>query len=260
VAKTADHIEVLESTGELARDGGPLYRQIAELLEERIEDGTFAVGDRFPPEPQLAASFRVSRLTLRHALTVLQRRGLIDRIVGRRGGTFVRPRPVDRDLTTFAGYSEQLRRQGLVAGAEVLKAAEVAAAPAVAAALELEDGDPVIEVQRLRLASGAPVALECSSFPSAMFPGLLDEQLDHSLYGLLGERYGRRPTHAHEAIEPVAADRQSARLLGVPSGTAVLLVERTAFDADGSPVEYARDLFRGDRARVVVWSFEVPPH
>ena len=260
MAKTTGMIDMQEPTAELSRDGGPLYLQIAEALQLRIEDGTFAVGNRFPPEPKLAAAFGVSRLTLRHALTVLERRGLIDRIVGRRGGTFVRPRPVNRDLTTFAGYSEQLRRQGLVAGAEVLRAEEVAAAPAVADALELGEGAPVFEVQRLRLASGAPVALECSSFPASAFPGLLQGPLDQSLYGLLGERYGRRPTHAHEAIEPVAADRHSARLLGVSTGAPVLLVERTAFDAEGAPVEYARDLFRGDRARVVVWSFEVPQH
>jgi DNA-binding GntR family transcriptional regulator len=40
----------------------------------------------------------------------------------------------------------------------------------------------------------------------------------------------------------------------------LLLVERTAFDVEGMPVEYARDLFVGDRTRVVVWSFEVPAH
>jgi len=40
----------------------------------------------------------------------------------------------------------------------------------------------------------------------------------------------------------------------------VLLVERTAFDAEGMPVEYATDLFLGDRTRVVVWSFDVPAH
>jgi len=245
---------------ELARGDGPLYLQIATSIERGIAEGRYEPGYRFPPEPTLAVSLGVSRLTLRQALTVLERRGLIERIVGRRGGTFVRKWHLDRDLTTFAGFSEQLRRQGLVAGAEVLSARELPASSAVAAGLDVAKGAGVFEVQRLRFASGTPVLLECSSFPAAAFPGLLDESLDRSLYGLLGERWGRQPTHAREVLDAVAADRRAAKLLGVAAGTPVLLVERTAFDAEGMPVEYATDLFLGDRTRVVVWSFDVPAH
>ncbi|MGA8682470.1 MAG: GntR family transcriptional regulator [Acidimicrobiales bacterium] len=244
----------------VSRGDGPLYAQIAAAIASGIADGKYAPGYRFPPEPELAATLGVSRLTLRQALTVLEGRGLIDRVVGRHGGTFVRKWTVDRDLTTFAGFSDQLSRQGRVAGAEVLSARQLAASAAVASGLDIAEGSQVFEVQRLRLANGTPVLLECSSFPAAAFPGLLDEPLDQSLYGLLGDRYGRRPTHAREVLEPVLVDRRAAKLLGVSAGTPVLLVERTAFDSDGMAVEYAKDLFLGDRTRVVVWSFDVPAH
>jgi GntR family transcriptional regulator len=244
----------------LSRGDGPLYAQIAAAIEAGIADGQYEAGYQFPPEPKLAASLGVSRLTLRQALTVLEGRGLIDRVVGRHGGTFVRKWTVERDLTAFAGFSEQLRRQGRDAGAKVLSARRLAASAAVAAGLDLTEASPVFEVQRLRLASGTPVLLESSSFPAEAFPGLLDEPLDQSLYGLLGDRYGRRPTHAREVLEPIAADRRVAKLLGVSAGTPVLLVQRTAFDGEDMPVEYATDVFLGDRTRVVVWSFDVPAH
>jgi GntR family transcriptional regulator len=244
----------------LSRGDGPLYAQIAAAIERGIAGGNYEPGYRFPPEPVLAASLGVSRLTLRQALTVLEGRGLIDRIVGRHGGTFVRKWKVDRDLSAFAGFSEQLSRQGRVAGAHVLSARQIGASQAVAEGLDLAEGAPVFEVQRLRLASGTPVLLESSCFPAEAFPGLLDEPLEHSLYGLLGDRYGRRPTYAREVLEPVAAHRRVAKLLGVSAGTPVLLVRRTAFDADSLPVEFATDVFLGERTRVVVWSFEVPEH
>lgn len=250
-------LSLSEGSG-LSRSEGPLYLQIASALEARIADGSCPPGHRFPPEPSLAASFGVSRLTLRQALTLLERRGLIDRIVGRRGGTFVREQHVDVDLTTFAGFSDQLQRQGLVAGARVLRAEAEPAAGPVARSLGLCAGAEVVVVQRLRLANGLPVVLECSSFPAAAFPHLLEQRLDGSLYELLGEVYGRRPTHAREALDPVVADRRTGKLLGVTVGTPLLLVERVAFDESGEPVEHARDLFLGDRTRVVVWSFEVP--
>jgi GntR family transcriptional regulator len=244
----------------VSRGDGPLYVQIAAAIECGIADGKYEPGYRFPAEPELAASLGVSRLTLRQALTVLERRGLIDRVVGRHGGTFVRKWTVDRDLTTFAGFSEQLSRQGRVAGAQVLRARERAASAEVAAGLDTAEGTAVFEVQRLRLANGTPVLLECSSFPAEVFPGLLEGPLDESLYGLLGDRYDRRPTHAREVLEPVAVDRAAAKLLRVSAGTPVLLVQRTAYDREGTPVEYATDVFLGDRTRVVVWSFDVPAH
>jgi GntR family transcriptional regulator len=70
------------STTELTRGEGPLYLQIASAIDGGIADGLYEPGYRFPPEPKLAASLGVSRLTLRQALTVLERRGLIDRVVG----------------------------------------------------------------------------------------------------------------------------------------------------------------------------------
>ncbi|HEV8064010.1 MAG TPA: GntR family transcriptional regulator, partial [Acidimicrobiales bacterium] len=137
----------------VSRGNGPLYVQIAAAVESGIADGIYEAGHRFPPEPEWAASLGVSRLTLRQALTVLEGRGLIDRLVGRHGGTFVRKWMVDRDMSAFAGFSELLSRQGLVAGAKVLGARATEATPSVAAGLDLQEGTPVFEVERLRSAS-----------------------------------------------------------------------------------------------------------
>ena len=60
------------------------------------------------------------------------------------------------------------------------------------------------------------------------------------------------PVRVVEALEPVVAQAHSAEALGVAAGCALMLVERTAYDADGVAVEYARDLHRGDRARFLV--------
>jgi GntR family transcriptional regulator len=238
--------------------GTTVHAQIEDWLAELISVGRLGPGDRMPTEQDLAAWLGVSRMTLRHALASLARRGLVTRTVGRKGGTFVAESKLEQDLTTLAGFSEQLRRHGMVAGARVLSAAERPAGPVAAAALELAEGAPLYEVRRVRLGNGKPIALEHSLFPAAAFPGMLQSRLDGSLYELLEAKYGRRPCRAKESLEPVTAGVREAEALEVKEGAALMLVERTAYADDGVPVEFARDLFRGDRTRLVMWTSELP--
>ncbi|MFY9926912.1 MAG: GntR family transcriptional regulator [Streptosporangiaceae bacterium] len=238
----------------LREPGITVHAQIEDWLAGQIAAGELVPGDRLPTEHDLAAWFGVSRMTLRHALAELARRGLVTRTVGRRGGTFVAAPKLEQDLTTLAGFSEQLRRHGMVAGARVLSASPREADPAAQAALGT---DAVYEIQRVRLADGKPVALERSLFPAARFPGLLDLPLDGSLYELLEAHYGLRPHRARESLEPVTAGAREADVLELGIGAPLMQVERTAYARSGEPLEFARDLFRGDRTRIVLWTSEL---
>ena len=239
----------------ISRDPGTtVHAQIEDWLAGQIAGGALVAGDRLPTEHDLAAWFGVSRMTLRHALAELAKRGLVTKAVGRHGGTFVAAAKLQQDLTTLAGFSEQLRRHGMVAGARVLSARSRPAGSAVRAALQIGAGDQVHEIRRIRLADGRPIALEHSLFPAARFPGMLDIRLDGSLYALLEVMYGLRPHRARESLEPVTAGVREAEALEVDLGAPLMRVERTAYARSGEPLEFARDLFRGDRTRVVLWT------
>jgi DNA-binding GntR family transcriptional regulator len=237
--------------------GVTAHAQIEDWLADAIAVGQLRPGDRLPTEHELSAWLGVSRMTLRHALSELSQRGLVTKAVGRNGGTFVAEAKLEQDLTTLAGFSEQLRRHGKVAGARVLAATQIRASPAAAAALELPEGSLVHEVRRIRLADGKPMVIEHSLFPATLFPDLLECRLDGSLYELLEERYSQRPHRARESLEPVVAGVREAEALDVDEGAPLMLVERTAYSQAGQPLEFARDLFRGDRTRVVVWTSEL---
>src|ERR1017187_5429588 len=138
---------------EISRAPGiTVHAQIEDWRAGEIRGGRLVPGDRLPAEQDLAAWFGVSRMTLRHALGELARRGLVTKAVGRRGGTFVAAPKLEQDLNTLAGFSEQLRRGGMVAGARVLSATQRPASPAAAAALGMAADDLVVQVRRLRLA------------------------------------------------------------------------------------------------------------
>src|SRR3954451_5591032 len=146
----------------------PAHVQIEEQLAERIASRELSAGERLPPERELAQGLGVSRMTVRQALGSLAAPGLVERGVGR--GTVVAHRKLDHDLTRVAGLSERLERQGLEPGAQVREAVERNASWAIAAALELEPGSPVVRVRRLRLGNGVPLVLEDSYVPGRLFP------------------------------------------------------------------------------------------
>jgi GntR family transcriptional regulator len=230
--------------------GVPAYLQIEERLAGLIEAGVLAVGDRLPAERRLAGSTGVSRMTARAALRALAERGLVTRDVGR--GTFVARGRVDHDLSALTGFTEAVRRQGLAPRSRIRAVEELRAPDGIARELGLSPSAAVYRIQRLRFADEEPLVLEDSWLPAAAFPGLLDEDLRGSLYALLDDRFGRAPVHAEERLSPVVADRELAGALQVPVGSPLMLVERVAAAADGTPVEFARDHHRGDRARFVV--------
>jgi GntR family transcriptional regulator len=228
---------------------GPAHAQIETWLAARIASRRLAAGARLPPERELAGRLGVSRMTLRHALESLERRGLVERRVGRDGGTFVAERKLE--LAGTSALSDQLRGLGLEAGARVLAAFERAAAPG-----EEELGGRVYRIERVRLADGQPVALERTSFAAGAFPGLLDQPLEGSLYELFRARYDEAPVRAVERLEPALARADEAAALEVEPGSPLLLVERRAFGRDDRLLELSRDLFRGDRTRVV-WESQI---
>lgn len=232
------------------RSPKPAWVQIEEQLADRIESGALAAGERLPPERSLAESLDVSRMTVRQALASLAARGLVERGVGR--GTFVRRGPrVVHDLARVSGFTEEAVRQGLEPGARIVEARERPAPDHVAGALGLEPDAPALRIERVRLAGDRPVATEDTWLPAELFPGLLGEDLSGSIYALMRTRYGLGPVSATERFEPVAARSYEAVALEVREGTPLMFIERIAYAADGTAVEFARDRHRGDRTRFV---------
>lgn len=230
----------------------PAHARIEQWLAAMITDGTLQTGDKLPPEGALAATVGVSRMTLRQALSALERRELVERRRGRSGGTFVsRPR-IDCDLTGLPGFTEQMRRAHVRAGARMVRAQTIAAPPAVAEALGVSPRSEVHAIVRVRLADREPLALEETYLPAGEFPGMLQRRLTGSIYSLMRRAYDRAPHSARELLEPVVADDDQAALLDIDSGAPLMLVTRTAYTATGLAVEHAYDRYRADRTRIAL--------
>ena len=227
--------------------------RIGAWLEGLIVSSTLKPGDKLPAEWEIANVLGVSRMTLRQALSSIEAKGLIDRRRGRFGGNFVATPRFEFDHASLPGFTEQMRRIHVEAGAQVLSAATRRATAEVRQRLGLERGARVHEILRARSANGQPIVLEEAYLPAAIFPGLLSAALTGSLYTIMGER-DAAPFSADEEIEATPATEQQAEVLGIEVGSPLLLITRTSFTQQGIAVEFSRDYHRADRARIRIKS------
>jgi GntR family transcriptional regulator len=226
--------------------GVPLYRQIQADLRERIASGRLAPGSRLETEQELMARYEVSRATVRQALAGLVNDGLVE--IRRGLGTYVRRAAMEHRLGGFYSYSREIERHGMRPGTRVRSVRVEQAGQRVAAVLELDAGDPVVALSRVRLADDEAIVTETSYLPAERFGGL--ERLDfgrRSLYETLTTEFGVRPVRARETFEPVLMTRTEATELGGEPGSPALRVERTTYDAEGRVIEYCRSTLRADR-------------
>jgi GntR family transcriptional regulator len=231
---------------------GPTAEDARVRLLDQINRGQLRPGQRLGAERDLALSLGVSRSTIRHALAALEAAGVVRRVPGRGGGTFVRQQKVERDLSLIVGVPALLRQQGMTAGSQIVSTGLDPADDDTAAVLGVDVGSYVFDIVRIRLADGTPISLEHVRLPAHLFPGLLDLPLGGSLYELLQQQYATVPGEAVEHIEVVAADEDEASILSMDPGAALLSIRRTTKRVDGVVFEFSHDLFRADRTVITV--------
>lgn len=224
----------------------PLYYQLQNALRQRIESGQWSPGERLPGERELARLFSVSRTTVREALDALEEDGLIFRRHGE--GTFVAHRPVVATLARLQGFTEELAEQGLNFEAKVLGSRVLPATPEVATALGLESGAEVVEISRVVLLDGQPLFADDSFLPGAAGRMVLAAEPGQTIYSAL-QAVGFSVASGEQTIEAAPASRREAERLRIRVGQPVLLIRRITRLADGTPVEFRRVAYRGDRYR-----------
>jgi GntR family transcriptional regulator len=120
-------------------------------------------------------------------------------------------------------------------------------APAdVARALALKAGDSAVQVRRVLSFRDKPVVLDDIWLPGQDFKGLTADRLAEykgPMYGLFESEFGVRMIRAEEKLRAVAADAEAAALLGLPTGSPLLSVERLSFTYGDRPVELRRGLY-----------------
>lgn len=232
----------------------PLYHQLHQIMRNRIESGLWPLEAPIPTEAELCEEFEVSRATVRQAMQRLVQDGLIRRRRGK--GSFAAKPRIDHDLLTFYSFSAYARQQlGTELTDHLLSATVAQASAALAEILQIGEGDPVVEIRKVKLAEGQPIFLSTLYVPERLCPGLeKDDLAAGSVIELLQEKYRHRIVRVKGSFDAVLAGKEESELLEVEIGAPLILYHRVRFTGDGRPLLVSEHLICSDACRL---SFDV---
>jgi len=224
----------------------PIYRTLADLIERRILAQAYPVGSQIPPEPELEREFAVSRTTVRQALALLKRRGML---VSRSGlGTVVKSDGAGRTSLSVSGSVRDLVYYAAGTQYRALDRVLVPPPAAVAAALRLSPAERVVRFRGLRARGREPFAFEEVCIPQTLGRDLDNRTLGtETLFGRLEQVNDFRIAEVKQTIAAVAAPAGVARLLGRRAGMPMLKTTRIYRLASGRAVEHAVTFYDSSR-------------
>lgn len=230
----------------------PLYFQLEELIKKLISNGTLKPGDMIPTEWELVDYFKLSRATVRQAMTDLVNENLLYR---RKGiGTFVSKPKIDLQyMATMVSYNDQILSMGLTPSTKVLQFEVIMAGDFLAGEMGLMGEKKAIKLVRLRFADDEPIAVVESYLPYDLCGFVLDVDMEkNSLYQTLARQRDTTVVVVKRVVEAKLISREDSRLLNVDKGFPVQSFLNKAYNENGRILEYCSSRYRGDRNKFYI--------
>jgi GntR family transcriptional regulator len=232
----------------------PQYLRIYRDLKEQVANGTLVAGDRLATQRELANRYGVTVMTVRQALHLLEQEELV---VLRHGlGTFVAPKRVEYGLGNLRSLAQEVTAQGLELKTRVLRRELVQPHPHVAELLQVDPGEQVYVVERLRFVGRQPIVYQYSQLQPWLAEPLDAADLTAtSLYDFLHDELEIEIARAQEWVRAAPLGPREAALLEEQPNTAALLSERLTFADSGTPIMFDRAHLPGDRVSLATERF-----
>ena len=222
----------------------PLYRQVYDIVVSRVVQGAWRPGEALPSEQSLAKELGVSQGTVRKVLDALTAEKLLERRQGK--GTYIAEHTQERALFRFFRIArpggERLKPER---ASEIVKVRVARAAERVK--LDLERDARVVEITRTRLIDGRPAMHEVITLPAHLFAGIEKRAaLPNTLYSLYQTDYGINIVATREEVHADLASATDHRILGVPVGSPILVIDRVALSLQERKVEWRVSRVKSD--------------
>lgn len=215
----------------------PMYKIIEAYVKDLIDSGKLNEGDLIPSEKVLSEEFNVTRMTVRSALTNLVQEGYITR---RRGiGSIVLGRNIYDNISAISGFTAEMERKhqevsNILVGLKVTEADEE-----LSKNLNLNPGENVWEVERIRLADKKRVSYMVTYMPVKLFPNLTKSHCEGSIYKFIEESCGFKIALSDREVEAVISTEELEEHLNLKKKEPLLYIKQISKLDNNEVFEYS---------------------
>lgn len=224
----------------------PLYIQLKDLIIEKVDSEEWKRGEVIPTELELQENLKLSRTTVRQALTELVFEGILERQQGK--GTFVAEEKLNPMRPDLTGFTKDMKAQGHDVKSIIINE-EMVINRNANRNLNIPSDEKVLKLERIRLVDGIPIGHHDTYLNVSATPNLRLNKFDftnESLYSSL-EQDGIIFGDSNETVEAALPNESYAKILKIDPLMPVLKLKRIARLEDGTPYEYSNMVYRADK-------------
>ena len=224
----------------------PLHIQLKDIIEKQVAERNLS--DQIPSERQFMQEYNISRSTVREAINLLVRQGILEKRHGK--GTFVSLKPIHEWLGNLSSTTETIRNIGMKPGAKLITHYKTIPSTYIQ---ERTGFTEAYFIKRVRYADDIAIGVERHYYPIAIGEELIKYDLDNAtLYDLVENELGIQFAKADQTISSGQMLQEDMVYLDVPANTNVLIAERIIKDQAGTVLEMEEAFYRSD-----MYSFKI---
>lgn len=233
-----------------------LYLQIAEVLKKEIISGEKKPGKSIGSQRELEERFKVSKITVRKAIEVLENEDLV--ITSHGKGTYVKQEKVEQTLDQLQSLSDVIKKSGFNPQVKIhemkkvnkIKMLDIHGEPPLEQSVRYNE---YLYIERLHVVEESPIALAKAYIPLEFGSEFTQTELEKfTIYELLQNKFDIVLGEAVQSIEAFPANAKLGELLNVPEGSPLLKAERLTYSKNDKLVEILTFYYRYD-----VFAFKV---
>lgn len=225
----------------------PMYRKIADAIRDKIKSGEYKVGEALPTEAQLREVFSVSRVTVRQALKLLIENDELESVQG--SGTYVKENKINYDIYQQSSFQEKWAHLDVVTHSDVLAFEIKPCSLAMSEHLDIDEGEMVFYVKRVRHMDNSPITVEETWLPVSLFPDLTYQVMQKSKYDFIEKTKGMVIDRSEQELVPVLPPADVAEQLGIDPAQPIIEKRTRGYLADDTVFEYSRNYFTSNDYR-----------
>ena len=232
----------------------PLYYQLKSFILNEIRSGNFPEGEQIPTEDELHKMLKISRSTIRHAITELVQEGWLERKKSK--GTFVtHPTESQNIIRSFEPFNQRVKRYGKTPRTEVIDLSVITANDKLAESMDISVGDKVISMFRRRFSDEEPIVTIQNYLPYTICNFVFDHDFkNESLYETLMKHHSSRIEKTTTIITAEKATAKDVKLLDVELNCPILVFNTISITEEKKVIDFAYAHYRGDLNRFKIES------